>query len=58
MPRKKTDEQGDKAQVTAFRKAARDLDCEDNEERFNEALRAIGKKKPRPRTKPEAERNR
>jgi hypothetical protein len=33
-------------QVKAFRKAARDLGCEDNEERFKEALRAIAKKSP------------
>jgi hypothetical protein len=37
-------------QVKTFRKAARELDCDDNEERFKDALRAIAKKKPQHRT--------
>lgn len=36
----------DKAQVRAFRKAARELGCEDSEDRFKAALRTIGKAKP------------
>lgn len=32
-------------QVKAFRKAARELECEDNEDRFKEALRTVAKKK-------------
>ncbi len=32
-------------QVKAFRKAARELGCEENEDRFKEALRAIAKPK-------------
>ena len=37
---KKTKTQADdKDQAAAFRKAARELGCDDNEERFKEALR-------------------
>jgi hypothetical protein len=35
----------DKAQVAAFRKAARELGCDESEERFQEALRTIAKQK-------------
>jgi hypothetical protein len=35
-------------QVRAFRKAARELGCDDSEERFKEALRAVAKHKPQP----------
>ena len=35
-------------QVSAFRKAARELGCDENEGRFKEALRTIAKQKPRP----------
>jgi hypothetical protein len=35
-----------KAQSAAFRKAARELGCDDSEERFQEALRTIAKPKP------------
>lgn len=38
----------DSAQVRAFRKAARELGCEDNEDRFKAALRTVGKAKPQP----------
>ncbi len=34
-------------QVKAFRNAARELGCDDNEERFQEILRTIGKQKPK-----------
>ena len=35
-------------QVKAFRKAARELGCDDNEERFKDALRTVAKAKPHP----------
>jgi hypothetical protein len=35
-------------QAKAFRKAARELGCDDNEERFQEALRTVAKAKPQP----------
>ena len=35
-------------QIRAFRKAARELGCEDNEDRFKTALRTVGKAKPQP----------
>jgi hypothetical protein len=36
-----------KDQVQQFRKAARELGCDESEERFQEALRTIGKQKPK-----------
>jgi hypothetical protein len=36
----------DRTQLAAFRKAARELGCEDSEDRFEAALRAVGKAKP------------
>ena len=38
----------DNDQTAAFRKAARDLGCDDNEERFQGALRTVAKAKPHP----------
>jgi hypothetical protein len=35
-------------QAKAFRKAARDLGCDDNEERFKDALRTVATAKPAP----------
>ncbi len=35
-------------QIEAFREAARKLRADDSEERFDEALRQIDKKKPKP----------
>jgi hypothetical protein len=35
-----------KSQVAAFRKAARELGCDESEERFQETLRALGRAKP------------
>ncbi len=35
-------------QVKAFRKAARELGADNNEERFKEALRTVAKAKPSP----------
>jgi hypothetical protein len=40
-PKPKTDDQ-----VKTFRKAARELGCDDNEERFRDALRTVAKQKP------------
>jgi hypothetical protein len=37
----------DKGQVAAFRKAARELGCDENEERFQGAIRIIARKKPK-----------
>jgi hypothetical protein len=37
----------DKAQITAFRKAARELGCDESEEWFQEALRTVGRQKPK-----------
>jgi hypothetical protein len=39
-------ESGDKSQLRAFRKAAREAGCDDNEERFQGALRTVAKAKP------------
>jgi hypothetical protein len=36
----------DPAQAAAFRKAARDLGCEPDEKRFQDALRTVAKAKP------------
>jgi hypothetical protein len=40
--------QSPKRQVEAFRKAARELGCDESEERFQAALRAVTKAKPSP----------
>ena len=37
----------DKEQITAFRKAARELGCDESEERFQEVLRTVAKRKPK-----------
>jgi hypothetical protein len=39
-------------QIDAFRQAARDLETDDNEKRFNERLGKIAKQKPAERPKP------
>jgi hypothetical protein len=39
----------DKTQVAAFRRAARELGCDESEERFQEALRTVAKQKPKPK---------
>ena len=41
----------DADQAKAFRKAARELGCDDNEERFQEALRTVAKANPQPQPK-------
>ncbi len=43
--------QSPKEQIAAFRKAARDLGCDESEDRFKKALRTIAKQKPK--SKPE-----
>ena len=37
----------DREQWAAFRKAARDLGCDENEQRLKDALRTIAKQKPK-----------
>ena len=37
----------DRRQVAAFRKAAREAGCDNNEERFQKALLAVAKAKPK-----------
>ena len=46
-----------KQQIAKFKKAARDLETDDNEKHFNEKLEAIARQKPsdRPATKPPKE---
>ncbi|MGA3310208.1 MAG: hypothetical protein ABSD08_16605 [Xanthobacteraceae bacterium] len=44
----KISKEKDQDQVKAFRKAAREFGCDDNEERFQDALRAVAKQKPKP----------
>jgi hypothetical protein len=39
--------QADKQQVAAFRKAARELECDESEEKFQEALRGLARPKPK-----------
>jgi hypothetical protein len=39
-------------QVAKFKKAARDLDADDSEKRFNERLGKIAKQKPASKTRP------
>jgi len=41
-----------KSQVAGFRKAARELGCDESEERFQGALRTIAKQKPKPAVRP------
>jgi len=46
---------GSKQQVAAFRKAARQLGCDESEEKFKDTLRTLGRAKPspsQPRPKP------
>jgi hypothetical protein len=43
MTQKRNESDKDKAQVAAFRKAARELGCDESEERFQEALRKVAK---------------
>jgi hypothetical protein len=41
-----------KSQVQKFREAARELGCDESDERFEEALRAVAKHKPQDDPKP------
>jgi hypothetical protein len=43
---RKPDEPSARSQLRAFRKAAREAGCDDNEEQFQDALRKIAKVKP------------
>jgi hypothetical protein len=45
-----------KSQVAKFRHAARDLDTDDSERRFNERLEKIARQKPSPRRSKAAKR--
>lgn len=44
-------ENGDKSQAKAFRKAARELGADNNEDQFKETLRTVAKAKPQPQPK-------
>ena len=46
LSKKKTPKNDDRKQLAAFRKAARELGCDDSEERFKDALRTVAKAKP------------
>jgi hypothetical protein len=45
--KKAKENQTEKDQAKAFRKAARELGCDENEERFKETLRTLAKQKPK-----------
>jgi hypothetical protein len=47
MSKKIKTQPDDREQAAAFRKAAREAGCNDNEERFKEALRTVAKQKPK-----------
>jgi len=53
MPAEHKTKLDDKAQARAFRKAARELGCDEGEDRFQAALRTIGKAKPPEKPKPQ-----
>jgi hypothetical protein len=42
-----------KRQIDKFRQAARELETDDSEKRFNEKLEKIARQKPKPTEKPE-----
>jgi hypothetical protein len=44
--------QDDRTQCERFDQAARELVCDESEERFNEALKAVAKHKPKEAAKP------
>jgi hypothetical protein len=44
--------QKEKRQVTAFRKAARELGADESPERFDAALKTVGRHKPKDKDKP------
>ncbi len=45
----------DKSQAAKFRETARELGCNESEEHFDEALRAVAKHKPKPKRPKEPE---
>jgi hypothetical protein len=49
--RQTSQSKADADQARVFRKAARELGCDDNEGRFQQALRTLAKTKPKPLTK-------
>lgn len=44
---KRTTKKRTSSQISEFRKAARELGCDESEERFQEALRILGKSHPK-----------
>lgn len=52
MVAKKTAKRSPQMQVRAFRKAARQLGCDESEERFQDALRTVAKHKPKTSLEP------
>lgn len=44
-----------KSQLDKFKEAARQLETDDDEERFNERLKKLSKQKPKPKDKPKGE---
>ena len=45
-PRRSAEKPGDKSQLERFKEAARQLETDDDEERFNERLKELAKQKP------------
>ncbi len=59
MPKKAaTSPDDDKHQVAEFRKAARELGCDDSEDRFQAALRKVAKNPPVSAPKPQSQQSR
>lgn len=48
MPITKSEKRVPANQVDEFREAARELGCDESEERFDDALRKVAKAKPKP----------
>jgi hypothetical protein len=57
MP-KRVDPAPDKGQIQKFRDTARDLGCDESEERFNAALKQVARHKPVSDTKPKPKKKR
>ncbi|MEQ8343417.1 hypothetical protein [Marinovum algicola] len=45
-PRRSAEKPGNKSQLERFKEAARQLETDDDEERFNERLKELAKQKP------------
>jgi hypothetical protein len=48
MEKRKAEKGSDRKQIESFRQAARELGCDESEDRFRDALRAVAKHKPQP----------